>query len=84
MERNEFGQTEIYQLLYKKKLYCDWTTTCDLLNEKSTNLHRLMSKLSKVQELPTIRYKNRIYYSSEWILTGFWKSVSDAQKAGKL
>ena len=84
MERIEFGQTEIIQFVYKNKLYVDWSTACELLDQKSTSLFRLVCKLEKFTEIPIVKYKNRKYYLTEWILTGFWKTVSEAQKAGRL
>jgi hypothetical protein len=84
MERNEFGQMEIVQFICKNKLYVDWSTMCELLDQKSTNLFRIINKLESFTEIPTIRYKNRKYFLTEWVLNSFWKTISDAQKAGKL
>ena len=84
MERNDFNEIEIYQLYYRKKLYCDWTTTCEVLDQKSTNLFRLISKLETFTEIPTVRYKNRKYFLTEWVTTKFWKTVNEAHSLGKL
>jgi hypothetical protein len=84
MERNEYGQMKIIQFVYENKLYVDWSTMCELLDQKSTPLFRLISKLEKCTEIPVVKYKNRKYYETEWVLTKFWKTVSEMQLAGKL
>ena len=84
MERNEYGQTEFIQYVYKNKLYCDWSTMCELLDQKSTNLFRLITKLESFTEIPHIHYKNRKLFLSDWVLKSFWKTVPEAQLAGKL
>ena len=63
MERNEYGQYEFPQIIYRNKCYIDFSTLVEISGEKRSTLARKLSKLNNVE---FIQYKNRRFYLLTW------------------
>ncbi len=73
ISNNNQIKCEFPQLYANGEYWLDFSSFVQLSKQPSTCLYRILQTLPDV---PTFKYKNRIYYKTTFCFS-FWKNVSD-------